>query len=159
MKKRLNNSIVALLKQGVTPQKLALTFTIGLVLGTFPAIGLTTILCTLAAMFLRLNMPAMQLVNYLVYPLQLVLMVPFAELGASFLNSTITLFPMAEIDVFSQEGIALLWDNLSEIFGSAALAWAVIMAPVSVLFYYASFRFFKNLSFLQKLANSSENVN
>jgi hypothetical protein len=34
-----------------------------------------------AAVVLRLNFPALQLVNYLVYPLQILLLWPFARLG------------------------------------------------------------------------------
>jgi hypothetical protein len=39
------------------------------VLGVFPAPGCPTLLCALAALVLRLNPPAIQLVNYFVYPL------------------------------------------------------------------------------------------
>lgn len=156
MKRKFIHRIHAILRQGVTPEKLALTFTIGLVLGTFPAIGLTTLLCTLAALFLRLNMPAMQLINYLVYPLQLILMIPFAELGASFLDLPIATIP--EIDLFSAEGINMMWDNLSNIFGSAVLAWAVIMTPLSIIFYFSTLRFFKNLKFIKNITKPSEGI-
>ena len=39
-------------------------------------------LCTLAAFTLRLNLPAILLVNGMVYPLQLTLLVPFLRAGA-----------------------------------------------------------------------------
>jgi hypothetical protein len=39
-------------------------------------------LCTLAAVTLRLNLPAILLVNGAVYPLQLTLLVPFLRAGA-----------------------------------------------------------------------------
>jgi hypothetical protein len=44
-------------------------------------LGLPTILCTAAALILRLNLAAIQLVNYLAAPLQLLLIIPFARLG------------------------------------------------------------------------------
>src|SRR5262249_58024302 len=53
----------------------------GIVLGVFPVLGSTTILCTLAAVVFRLNLPAIQLVNYFVYPLQLALLIPFIRFG------------------------------------------------------------------------------
>ncbi len=43
-------------------------------------------LCLLAAWILRLNQPLMQLLNYLVFPLQILLFVPFLQLGASLLG-------------------------------------------------------------------------
>jgi len=73
--------LMDLLRQGITPEKIALSLAIGICLGVFPIIGTTTALCTLAAIVFRLNLPAVQLVNYLVYPLQLALLVPFIRLG------------------------------------------------------------------------------
>ena len=73
--------IVDLLTQGITPEKIALSIAFGLVLGVFPALGWTTLLCLLVAVWLRLNVPAMQLVNYLAYPLQVALLVPFIRAG------------------------------------------------------------------------------
>jgi uncharacterized protein (DUF2062 family) len=73
--------IVAQLKQGITPRQVALTLSLGGVLGIFPILGATTVLCAIAAVWLRLNQPLIQLVNYLVYPLQLLLLIPFYRAG------------------------------------------------------------------------------
>ena len=73
--------VLDLLRQGITPEKIALSLAIGICVGVFPIIGTTTALCALAAIVFRLNLPAIQLVNYLVYPLQLALIVPFIRLG------------------------------------------------------------------------------
>ena len=73
--------IVAQLRQGITPEKIALTIALGLVLGLFPIIGATTLLCSLAALLLRLNQPVIQLVNYLTFPLQLGLIIPVYRAG------------------------------------------------------------------------------
>ena len=80
--RRLIHPFVALLKQGVSPEEIALTIAIGISLGVIPMLGTTTMLCTLAAVTLRLNLPAILLVNGLVYPLQLTLLVPFLRAGA-----------------------------------------------------------------------------
>jgi uncharacterized protein (DUF2062 family) len=73
---------VELLKQGMSPEKIALTVALGISLGVVPVIGSTTTLCTLAAISLRLNLPAIMLVNGVVYPLQIALLVPFLRAGA-----------------------------------------------------------------------------
>lgn len=73
--------IVAQLRQGITPQKVALTLALGGVLGIFPILGATTLLCAVAGVWLRLNQPIIQLVNYLVYPLQIALLIPFYRAG------------------------------------------------------------------------------
>jgi uncharacterized protein (DUF2062 family) len=80
--RKLIHPFVELLKQGVSPEKIALTVALGVSLGVTPVIGSTTMLCTLAAISLRLNLPAILLVNGVVYPLQLTLLVPFLRAGA-----------------------------------------------------------------------------
>lgn len=79
--RRIIRPIVDLLRQGVTPEKLALSLALGVALGVFPVLGTTTALCALAALVLRLNLPAIQIVNYFVYPLQIALLIPFFRLG------------------------------------------------------------------------------
>ena len=73
--------IVAQLRQGITPEKIALTLALGGVIGIFPILGATTFLCAVVGIWLRLNQPVIQLVNYLVYPLQIVLLIPFYRAG------------------------------------------------------------------------------
>lgn len=67
---------------GLTPEKLALTLCIGFALGIMPLLWGTTLICIMLAHFFRLNHAALQAVNYLLYPLQLALLVPFFKLGA-----------------------------------------------------------------------------
>jgi uncharacterized protein (DUF2062 family) len=73
--------IIDLMRQGITPEKIAQSLAFGIVLGVFPVLGSTTVLCTVAAVVFRLNLPAIQLVNYFVYPLQLALLIPFIRFG------------------------------------------------------------------------------
>jgi hypothetical protein len=55
---------------------------VGLVLGTFPVLGLATFLCAGAARALRLNAPALLAVNQLATPAQYALLLPCARVGA-----------------------------------------------------------------------------
>lgn len=80
-KRRVVDLIVAQFRQGITPEKIALTVALGCVLATFPILGSTTLLCTAAALWLRLNQPIIQLANYLCYPLQIVLLIPLYRAG------------------------------------------------------------------------------
>ncbi|HUB58966.1 MAG TPA: DUF2062 domain-containing protein, partial [Candidatus Micrarchaeia archaeon] len=54
--RRMARPILQLLRQGVTPEKLALSIALGAALGVFPVLGTTTALCALAALLLRLNL-------------------------------------------------------------------------------------------------------
>src|SRR5512134_1071225 len=86
-RRRVGDPIVALLRQGLTPEALALSLAVGLVLGVFPIIGATTILCGLAGSVFRLNHVALQLANYLAYPLQVPLILAFVRLGEGLLRA------------------------------------------------------------------------
>ena len=74
------------LRQGMTPEKIAFTLALGFTLSIFPLLGATTLLCGLAAVVLRLNQPLIQLVNYLAYPVQLLLLIPFYRAGERLLG-------------------------------------------------------------------------
>lgn len=75
--------LLAQLRQGLSPERLAWTVASGLALGIFPVLGSTTLLCAGVAQAARLNQPAIHLVNQAVYPLQLLLLVPFMKLGVA----------------------------------------------------------------------------
>jgi uncharacterized protein (DUF2062 family) len=80
-RRRIRDPLVSLLAQGLTPERLALSLALGLLLGLFPIVGATTLLCLAAGFALRLNHVALQLANHLAYPLQLPLIPVFVRLG------------------------------------------------------------------------------
>jgi uncharacterized protein (DUF2062 family) len=87
VERRLVRPVRRLLDQGITPEQLALCFALGVTLGVFPIIGATTLLCIGAGLALRLNQPALQIVNYAVYPLQIPLVLVFVRLGERLLGA------------------------------------------------------------------------
>lgn len=133
--RRLVRPIVDLLTQGITPEKIALSIAFGLVLGVFPALGWSTLLCLLLALWLKLNVPAMQLVNYLAYPLQLALLVPFLRAGESLFraprlaSSLPQILAIVRADVW--HAITSLWVATMH----AIVVWALV-APVAVWVIY-----------------------
>jgi uncharacterized protein (DUF2062 family) len=80
--RRLVLPILALLRMGASPQKLAWSIAAGLLIGISPILGVTTILCLAAAFLFRLNVAASQLSNHVVYPLELLLVIPFIRLAS-----------------------------------------------------------------------------
>jgi len=67
---------------GATPEKLAWSIAIGAMIGINPMLGTTTLLCLAIAFVFRLNVAASQLANHILYPLELLLVVPFIRLGS-----------------------------------------------------------------------------
>ena len=81
IRQKIRDPFIMLLKQGISPRKLALSVTFGILIGIIPVFGITTVLCALVAYFLRLNMITIQLANWLVYPLQFLFYIPFLKTG------------------------------------------------------------------------------
>ncbi len=130
-KRRLVRPILDLLRQGVTPEKIALSVAPGAALGLFPALGWSTTLCTIAAIVLRLNLPAIQIVNYFMYPAQLALLVPFFRCGEKLFRAPH--FPISVPQIYALFhasawiAIKLLWTTIWH----AIVVWGMI-APVFI---------------------------
>jgi len=129
--------IVDLLRQGVTPEKIALSIALGIVLGVFPVLGSTTILCAAAALLLRLNLPAIQLVNYFVYPVQLILFLPFLHAGSHIVGARTITLSMPEIFAMMKSEpltlIRLLW-----VASLGAMALWLLLSPAAIAVIYYS---------------------
>jgi uncharacterized protein (DUF2062 family) len=80
--RRIALPVFALLRMGASPRKLAWSIAVGLLIGINPVLGSTTVLCLAVAFAFRLNVAASQLGNHVVYPLQLLSVVPFIRLGS-----------------------------------------------------------------------------
>jgi len=85
------NILAAQLCQGVTPNRLSFALALGLTLGVIPSLWGASLLCFFFAARFGLNQVVVQLANYLVYPLQFLLFVPYFKLGSSLFSSQ--LFP------------------------------------------------------------------
>ncbi len=133
--RRLVTPVVTLLTQGITPEKIALSLAVGLVLGVFPILGSTTLLCALAAVVFKLNLPAIQLVNYLVYPLQFVFLVPLIRIGEALYRAAPLQMTLAQMLAMARadlpHAISVLW--LAGV--HAMSAWFLIGPPLIFLFY------------------------
>ena len=74
--------ILALLRMGATPHTLAWSIAVGMLVGINPVLGTTTLLCLAVSFSFRLNVVASQIANHAMFPLELVLVVPFIHLGS-----------------------------------------------------------------------------
>ena len=121
----------AWLRQGISPQRLALTLALGFAIGCIPVIGVPTALCLVIALGLRLNMPAIQAANYAAMPLQLLLIFPFVRLGG-WLFSSNAHPAVTEAMLAHGSPLKLIWASGS-LAGEALGAWLVIAVPMVLL--------------------------
>ena len=153
---RLINPLVNFLIQGITPEKLSLAVTFGIILGIFPVIGTTTILCTAVALYLRLNIAAIQMINYFVYPLQLIFFIPFIRLGEFIFSQPPIPFSVTQImEMIESDTLGTMRDLwLANLLGVAA--WLLISIPLSAVIYYITLRIFRKLNPEKLQTRSSE---
>ena len=119
--------------KGVTAESLALSIALALVIGVFPVYGCPTLLCAAAAIVLRLNLPAMQLVNALTTPLQLALLIPFHRLGNLLLPGAGVAGSRVSAEVHSE--VWRVVDGIWTLAVHAVAGWFCICAPVGILLY------------------------
>lgn len=135
LQKRLVRPILQLLTQGITPEKIALSLAFGIMLGVFPVMGTTSLLCLIAALLFRLNIAAVQLVNVLVYPLWFALLIPFIRVGERLFGvpplamSGSQMLGLAHANFLHSTGV-LWWTALR-----AAAAW-MLVGPAGIIVLY-----------------------
>jgi uncharacterized protein (DUF2062 family) len=143
---RFRERILDLLRAGTSPEEISLTISLGMTLGTIPILGSTTLLCASSAFLMRLNVPLIMLVNYFVYPLQLLLYIPLLLAGARLLDRNIKMLTLEGVYQMLRTDLLgtiqkLFWANLG-----AVLIWSVVALPVGVLSYLAMTRAMRKVS-------------
>ncbi|MDH3714445.1 MAG: DUF2062 domain-containing protein [Gammaproteobacteria bacterium] len=136
VRSRVIDPVLLSLRQGATPKSIAVSMSAGTVIGVFPVLGLSTVLCLVLVVALRLNLVAIQAANWLVYPLQIVLILPFIQLGQRLFGRTpVTLSPeqlQVAFELSWLQAIAGFWNLML----SGVLAWGVTAVPAGVILYH-----------------------
>ena len=136
-RERVVGLLVAQLRQGITPQKLALTITLGVCVSAFPIVGTTSLMCFVIGIWLGLNQPVIQLVNWLASPLQMGLFAPFVRLGEHLMRAPRVSFSIPELwQKFHASPVAFFRE-----FGLTGwhgiVGWGVVVPGAGLLLYFA----------------------
>jgi uncharacterized protein (DUF2062 family) len=142
---RVGKPILRLLRQGTSPDQLAASFALGAVIGVFPLLGATTAVCTVLALVLRLNLPVIQLANYLVYPLQLALLIPFVQWGAALFQVPPPAMTLQELTALFSADFWATAASFLGVFARAAAVWLAASVPVFVATFAALAILFRRL--------------
>jgi uncharacterized protein (DUF2062 family) len=136
-RRRCAQPILELLRQGITPEKISLSLALGIALGVFPVLGSTTALCALAALVFRLNLPAIQIVNYFVYPLQIALLIPFFRLGERLFRAPHLALSLTKIHAMLHASVWATTRFLWTTTWHAIVVWCLV-APIFIVACYAT---------------------
>lgn len=135
LERKILEPLLALLKQGMSPARLALCVALGIVIGNIPILGVSTLLCAAIALLFRLNLPAIQIVQAAMAPSQVLLIIPFVRLGEWIMRAPPQRVSVKEGMALMAQGvghaIVVLWNSIVH----AGLAWALV-APFAVFVFY-----------------------
>lgn len=139
-RRRIVDPIVALLRQGTSPEALARTMAVGTTCALFPFLGTTSALNLVMGWLLKMNQPILQTLNQLLGPVQLVMILVYVRIGESIWQDSVHRFSVTEmIEAFRDVSFS---EFLSQ-FGWAGIhaftAWA-LTAPVFLVAVYFPLR-------------------
>lgn len=120
------------LQAGLTPHRMALAFALSLLWGTMPILGPVTGLSLISSWVFRLSIPLVVGLTYLMTPLQVILAVPFQQLGA-------WLFPAISGASASRAGMVPWLEKAGTWQIQALEAWIIVMLPAAGFIYLIVF--------------------
>jgi uncharacterized protein (DUF2062 family) len=134
-RERIVGLIVAQLIQGVTPEKIALTIALGVSLGIFPILGATTALCAIAGICFKLNQPIIQMMNWLISPLQLSSILVFVRIGEWMMRAPRVSFSVPELIQKFHEAPVKFFQQFGMTGVHGIVAWLFIAPFLAVVTY------------------------
>jgi len=129
LRQRILEPLLAQLRQGLSPEGMAWSLALGLGAGVSPLVGTSTGLCIALAFVFRLNQVVMQVANYLAYPLQLALLIPFIRLGEKLFDAPSLPLSMAVLSAAIRANPRLAMHTFWTSLWHAGVAW-LITAPL-----------------------------
>lgn len=127
------NPILKQLTQGISAEALSWTIAIGCSAGIFPIMGMTTVIAFIAATFLRLNQPVIQVVCHALYFAHLALILPLIKLG-QFIHGVSPI--NGSVSSLLKEFFTSPWQFAQDYWLAAwhgVVAWALISIPLIFL--------------------------
>lgn len=129
--------VIAQLQQGISSDKIAQTIAVGAACGIFPVLGGTTLVCLAAGALLRLNQPILQLVNYIVYPLQLALILVFIRIGEWFFHAPALSLSVSEMLGRFRLAPLRFFSDFAMTFVYCITAWFLVAPILAAVIYFA----------------------
>lgn len=135
--KKTKEKLINVFKQGLTPKQLALSLTVSIVVSLFPIFGITTVILTLLALKLKLNLPIMIIISYAIEPLKALLIIPFIKIGGSIFGTEHKLLDLMSIkESFKENSILETVGTLSFELLCGFAGWFSTVLPLSIPLYF-----------------------
>jgi len=123
-------------KEGLSPEKIAFSVTIGIISGIFPVLGMTTVLSLLLTMLFRQNLLIVQSVQWIMALAQIFLIIPFMQFGAFLLNPNVVHISMQQINHAFQPGMLTGIKTVGIFHLYGIFSWMILVIPAGAISYY-----------------------
>jgi hypothetical protein len=138
LKKKIVSPLLKYLKKGVSVPKMSLTLSLGICLGIMPLIGIPGWLLLLLALIFKLNIPILQLINYIISILKYLLFIPFLKIGHKVFFPNEQTPDIQNILANYQSDFLGTFKSFWHMNLGGIFLWAMVAIPLGILIYYKS---------------------
>jgi uncharacterized protein (DUF2062 family) len=121
--------VMGQLKQGIAPDKLGWSIGIGVTIGIFPVWGTRAWICLLVGWLFQLNQPVLHAFKSLLYPVQVLLLIPFMQMGQLIFGKPPLKISIEFLKGELARGPLEFWSEFGWLMLRATVAW-MLVAPV-----------------------------
>lgn len=144
-RKTLKNRFTALFKQGLSPLQLGESIIVSGVFSIIPILGVSTFILTTLSIKRKLNLPIMMTISYLMWPVQVLLIIPFIRIGEYIFSVPPSRHTVEEIIASFQNSFFKTLGHLSFELLCGLGGWFLTTVPASIGIYLVLVLFLKKL--------------
>lgn len=140
---KVKDKTTALFKQGLTPKELSQSLIVSGLISTIPILGVSTFMITTVSLKRKLNLPVMISLSYLMWPVQILLIIPFIRVGEFIFSVPRNHHTVEEIISSFQSSFFQTLSQLSFELLCGLGGWLLTAVPIAVGIYWVSLLFLK----------------
>lgn len=140
---KVRDKTTALFQQGLTPKELSQSIIVSGLISTIPILGVSTFLITTVSLKRKLNLPIMLALSYLMWPVQIVLIIPFIRIGEFIFSIPPNPHSVEEIISSFQNSFFQTLSQLSFELLCGLAGWLLTAVPFAIGVYWISLLFLK----------------
>jgi uncharacterized protein (DUF2062 family) len=133
----------ALLQQGLSPKKLSQSLIVSGLISTIPILGVSTFMITTVAVKRKLNLPIMISLSYLMWPIQILMIIPFIRVGEYIFSLPRNEHTVDEIVASFQNSFFQTLSQLSFELLCGLGGWLLTAVPIAIFMYWGALLFFR----------------
>jgi uncharacterized protein (DUF2062 family) len=140
---KVKDKTTALFKQGLTPKQLSQSIIVSGLISTIPILGVSTFMITAVSLKQKLNLPIMIALSYLMWPVQILMIIPFIRVGEFIFSVPRNHHTVDEIIASFQNSFFQTLSHLSFELLCGFGGWLLTAVPVAIGVYLVSLLFLK----------------